>query len=147
MKLERPNNVEPGYYKVLGTILHLLAWGGLYSSMSLDEVMDIVAPSIYHRQCLIAYNRYGTPVGFLSYGFFAADTDAAWRQSGGHRLESSEFDEGGSLWVTCFVCRLGYARQFARSARTMMPKGYKTALSIRARSDGVRKPVRQWHAI
>lgn len=77
---------------------------------SLFQIMTLrlwILPAIEHKQILFFFNRVDAPIGYVTWGYLAPDSELRLLQDPGFLLHSSEWNEGGKTWIVDFCFPLG----------------------------------------
>jgi len=122
-----------GLFLALGEVTSLLAQSELHQDHTIGHLGELIVPALLRGQIRIWRNNSG-PVGFASWAFLDAETEAAVLYHD-HQLREDEWDCGPRPVVVDFVAPFGDGFRMARDlSRTVFPN--RAVTSVRRDSAG-----------
>jgi hemolysin-activating ACP:hemolysin acyltransferase len=98
-----PKLIDPNRYQTIGMVSAIVA-SQPYSIEKLDRlIVDEVVPAYRHGCLKIFFDMDQVPVGFVTWAWLSAETEARLLQTMDPWIHLSEWTEGSTLWIRCFL--------------------------------------------
>jgi cytolysin-activating lysine-acyltransferase len=128
-----------------GVVAHLMATSKRYRSFPFVSLTLWIDPALVTNQLAIFYRwNDGEPVGYISWALLAPDVEHKWINDPEFVLHTSEWNEGGTLWIMDFLALPGYCEDIIEYVGENMFKEYSHAYSLRRRPDNSIRKICCW---
>jgi len=128
----------------LGAVVEVMLQAYQYRYFPLACLAAWVTPPVLLGQYKIYYNERGGPAGYLTWAFFSKEVEREWIGDPTFIPHLSEWNEGGSLWITDFAAPSGFSRVMRESARDDLFRDFRAARWLRRNNDGTVRKVVKW---
>ena len=97
------NSPVDEYFTKMGIVTSLMGASARYCTYPVACIALWLEPAIRHDQIYIFRNDSGTPVGYITWAWLAADTEHRLVSDPEVLLHISEWNEGDRLWILDIV--------------------------------------------
>ena len=130
--------------RTLGSVTELMLQDAQYRHFPMACLIAWIQPPLLLRQIKVFYGERGTPSGYITWAYLAADVEERWINDPGVTLHFSEWNEGEALWIMDFVAPSGLGLAMYRFAREELFPDFDVAKSLRRSKDGRVRRVSTW---
>jgi cytolysin-activating lysine-acyltransferase len=131
------------FFAKVGIVASLMGASTRYCIYPVACIALWLEPAIRHDQLYIFRNESGTPIGYITWAWLAADTEHRLVNDPDVLLHISEWNEGDRLWILDFVLISGDVRSCIRQAAELFKQSV-LAKSARRNDDGTVRRVTTW---